>query len=90
MSARKTPILAAWRGYVDADPELTTPAALPRTLFNDHIPEVLEAFAERLRAGLRRESVAAAGVGAPPLVMMVVGGAKDETAGDDNKEAGGG
>lgn len=60
LSSRQPAILTAWRSYVDADPELTTPAALPRVLFNDHIPDVLETFALRLRAGLRRESAAAA------------------------------
>jgi signal transduction histidine kinase len=61
LRAKQAGILKAWRAYVDADPELTTPASLPRALFNDHIPAVLETFAERLRTGLRRESVAAAG-----------------------------
>ena len=60
LSSRQGAILAAWRSFVDADPELTTSAALPRDLFNDHIPHVLETFARRLRAGLRRESFAAA------------------------------
>lgn len=57
--ARQAAILKAWRAYVDADPELTTPASLPRAQFNDHIPAILKAFAERLRLGLRRESAAA-------------------------------
>lgn len=61
LHAKQSGILKAWRAYVDADPELTTPASLPRALFNDHIPAVLEAFAERLRSGLQRESVATAG-----------------------------
>ena len=60
LAARQPAILTAWRSYVDADPELTTPEALPRALFNDHIPDVLDTFARRLRVGLRSESVAAA------------------------------
>jgi signal transduction histidine kinase len=60
LSSRQAAILEAWRRFVDSDPELTTSATLPRVLFNDHIPHVLEAFARRLRAGLPRETVAAA------------------------------
>lgn len=52
LAARQTAILKAWRSYVDADPELTTPASLPRAQFNDHIPAILETFAQRLRRGL--------------------------------------
>ena len=43
-------ILEAWRAKVDGDPDLTTGSALSRTLFNDHIPEILNAFARRLQA----------------------------------------
>jgi len=60
LSSQQAVILKAWRGFVDADPELTSPAALPRVLFNDHVPHVLEAFARRLCAGLPRETFAAA------------------------------
>ena len=45
---------------MDADPRLTAAASLPRAQFNDHIPGLLEAFGERLRAGLERETAAAA------------------------------
>jgi len=60
LSARQTEILAAWHAFAEADPELTTPTTLPRVLFNDHIPHVLETFVRRLRSGLPRETFAAA------------------------------
>ncbi len=58
LAARQSAILQAWRRRVDADPELTTPASLPRAQFNDHIPAILESFAQRLHHGLRHGSVA--------------------------------
>ncbi len=51
LTARRDAILRAWRKVVDRDPELTTGASLPRTQLNDHIPELLDRFGERLRAG---------------------------------------
>ena len=48
LAAKRPAILKAWRAYVDADPELTTPASLPRVLFNDHIPDLFEAFGSAL------------------------------------------
>jgi signal transduction histidine kinase len=56
LSERRGLILHAWRKAVDADPELSAPSSLPRTQFNDHVPEMLDAFERRLLAGLRRES----------------------------------
>ena len=50
LAARRTAILQAWRNRVDADPELTAPSSLPRTQFNDHVPELLDAFARTLHA----------------------------------------
>ena len=50
LAARRSAILAAWRQAVDADPELTTASSLPRTQFNDHVPELLDAFEGLLRA----------------------------------------
>jgi signal transduction histidine kinase len=47
---RRTAILDAWRSRVNSDPELTTGSALSRTLFNDHIPDILDSFARRLRS----------------------------------------
>ncbi len=43
-------ILDAWRAAADADPQLTTVNSLPRSQFNDHIPEVLDGFERRLQA----------------------------------------
>src|SRR5687768_1322423 len=48
-SARQA-VLDAWRAAVNRDPELTSGTTLSRTLFNDHIPEVLDAFDRRLRS----------------------------------------
>lgn len=50
LAARRAVILAAWRNEVDADPLLTTPPALPRRQFNDHVPDLLGAFELRLRS----------------------------------------
>src|SRR5688500_12885864 len=60
LASRQEAILRAWRNYVDADPQLTAAASLPRAQFNDHIPAILAAFAERLSSGLQRETAAAA------------------------------
>lgn len=48
LAARREVIMQAWRKAVDRDPEMTTGASLPRTQLNDHIPELLEAFGDRL------------------------------------------
>ena len=50
LAARRGAILRNWQHSVEADPELTTPSALPRTQINDHIPQVLDAFERRLQA----------------------------------------
>jgi len=50
LAARRTQILRTWKAAVDADPELTSPSALPRRQFYDHIPDILDAFERRLRA----------------------------------------
>ncbi|HKO69152.1 MAG TPA: HAMP domain-containing sensor histidine kinase [Burkholderiaceae bacterium] len=47
---RRPAILDAWRAAADADPQLTTSDSLPRTQFNDHIPDVLDNFERRLQA----------------------------------------
>src|SRR5688572_25553254 len=47
---RRTAILESWRRLVDNDPRLTTASTLPKVQFYDHIPEVLDAFEERLLA----------------------------------------
>jgi len=50
LAARRGAILRNWQRSIEADPELTTPAALPHTQVNDHIPQVLDAFERRLQA----------------------------------------
>jgi len=60
LHARRAIILEAWRAAVAADPELTAPASLPRSQFNDHVPELLDAFERRLHVWPRAESTAAA------------------------------
>ena len=47
---RRPAILDAWRAAADADPQLTTSDSLPRSQFNDHIPDVLDVFERRLEA----------------------------------------
>ena len=50
LAARRTGILASWQHSVALDPELTTSGSLSRAQFNDHIPQVLDAFERRLQA----------------------------------------
>jgi len=50
LEARRADILQAWRAKVDNDPDLTTGTSLSRTQFYDHIPDILDALDERLRA----------------------------------------
>jgi signal transduction histidine kinase len=59
LSVRRAAILQAWRDAVNADRELTAPSSLPRTQFNDHIPELLDAFEESLHICSRQERIAA-------------------------------
>ena len=47
---RRPAILDAWRAAANADPHLTTANALPRSQFNDHIPDVLDHLERRLQA----------------------------------------
>ena len=47
---RRPAILDAWRVAADLDPQLTTSNSLPRSQFNDHIPDVLDVFERRLQA----------------------------------------
>jgi signal transduction histidine kinase len=44
LSSRREVILLNWRQAVEDDPRLTTASKLSRSQFNDHIPEVLDAF----------------------------------------------
>ena len=50
LATRHEVILERWREAADADPEQTTVASLTRAQFNDHIPQVLDAFERKLRA----------------------------------------
>jgi signal transduction histidine kinase len=50
LAVRRGRILAAWRGAVDGDPELTTASTVTRAQFVDHIPAVLDSFERRLCA----------------------------------------
>ena len=43
-------ILRAWRTAAEKDPKQTTVRALTRGQFDDHIPQVLDAFERKLRA----------------------------------------
>jgi signal transduction histidine kinase len=46
---RKDEVLAAWRKAVQEDEHLANSRALSRTQFDDHMPEVLAAFADELQ-----------------------------------------
>lgn len=50
LGQRREDILRAWRTAVRRDPALTTSHALPRSQLNDHVPGVLIAFEDALRA----------------------------------------
>ena len=50
LAKQRGAILSAWRSAVDADAVQTTAHALTRGQFNDHIPQVLDAFERKLRA----------------------------------------
>jgi signal transduction histidine kinase len=50
LAKRRKAILKAWRTAAAADPEQTTSDSLTRGQFNDHIPEVLDAFERKLRS----------------------------------------
>jgi signal transduction histidine kinase len=50
LGAQRDTILQCWRKAADSDPKQTTVRALTRGQFNDHIPEMLDAFERRLRA----------------------------------------
>jgi signal transduction histidine kinase len=50
LSGRRNTILENWRSAVDNDPTLRTASSLARKEFYDHIPAVLDAFDQVLRA----------------------------------------
>ena len=58
LSLRREAILQAWREAVDADRDLSAPSSLPRTQFNDHIPELLDAFEKSLQVCSHEERIA--------------------------------
>jgi signal transduction histidine kinase len=55
---RRKAILQRWRRAADADPQLSAASSLPRSQFNDHIPDVLDAFDRRLHASPPPENAA--------------------------------
>src|SRR5665213_67361 len=48
LTARREAIMQAWRKAVERDPEMMTGASLPRAQLNDHVPELLDAYGEKL------------------------------------------
>lgn len=50
LAQQRPEILLAWRRAADADPKQTTVRSLTRGQFNDHIPQVLDAFESKLRS----------------------------------------
>jgi signal transduction histidine kinase len=60
LSARRNTILENWRHAVDNDPSLTSASILARKEFYDHIPAVLDAFDQILRARYLAEKADAA------------------------------
>ena len=50
LASRRQAILEAWHAAADADPAQTTVSFLTRSQFNDHIPQLLDAFERKLRA----------------------------------------
>jgi signal transduction histidine kinase len=59
LNVRREAILATWQRAVDSDPTLTTSSTLSRAQFNDHIPDVLDGFEQKLRARRIPEEAAA-------------------------------
>ena len=59
LAARRDIILQAWRQAAESDPELTAVSSLSRMQFNDHVPEVLDAFQRKLTARQIVEKTAA-------------------------------
>jgi signal transduction histidine kinase len=48
LAGRRDALLQAWNDKVMADPELTSAGSLPRVQFYDHIPDILDAYQQRL------------------------------------------
>lgn len=51
IASRREEILKSWHEQALTDPQQTTVGFLTRSQFNDHIPELLDAFQRRLRTG---------------------------------------
>jgi signal transduction histidine kinase len=60
LSERRDALLQRWRQRVAADTEVTTADSLSRSQFVDHVPEVLQAMNDALRAGGQRVARTAA------------------------------
>lgn len=56
---RREELLHAWHTSVETDPDITTVSTLARTQFIDHIPRILDAFEQQLRAHDTEEAAAA-------------------------------
>ena len=50
LGTRRRAILATWQRSIESDPELGSSTSLSRAQFNDHIPQLLDAFERRLQA----------------------------------------
>jgi signal transduction histidine kinase len=69
LAARRKAILQRWRKAADADPHLSSAAALPRSQFNDHIPAVLDDFDRKLHPSSATEAAALPARGAPDAAV---------------------
>lgn len=49
LACERDTILRAWGEAMDRDPEVSTSSTISRTQFNDHVPEILDAFERDLR-----------------------------------------
>jgi signal transduction histidine kinase len=56
LAKRRDALLQAWNDKVMADPELTSAGSLPRAQFYDHIPDILDAYQQRLRTWSAEDS----------------------------------
>lgn len=59
LGQQRDAILQRWRTATESAPELTIASSLTRLQFNDHIPDVLEAYSQTLRAGTGADSLQA-------------------------------
>jgi signal transduction histidine kinase len=59
---RREALLQAWHTAVESDPDITTVSTLARGQFIDHIPRILDAFEDQLRARGQEEPAADAQV----------------------------